>query len=55
MNANESVWIKINRTRCKPISLAMSTDFQISQWISNFLDNLNESLSRINSNSDKYF
>ena len=52
MNANESVWIKINRTRCKP--LIISNAYRApDQPVDTFLDNLNESLFRIDSTSDK--
>lgn len=52
MNANESVWIKINRTRCKPLIIG-NVYRPPDQPVDTFLDNLNESLSRIDSTSDK--
>ena len=51
MNANESVWIKINRTRCKPLIIG-NVYRPPNQPVDNFLDNLNESLSRIDSDCD---
>ena len=51
MNANESVWIKINRTRCKPLIIG-NVYRPPNQPVDNFLDNLNKSLSRIDSNCD---
>ena len=52
MNANESVWIKINRTRCKPLIIG-NVYRAPDQPVDTFLDNLNESLFRIDSTSDK--
>ena len=52
MNANESVWIKINRTRCKPLIIG-NVYRPPDQPVDIFLDNLNDSLSRIDSTNDK--
>ena len=51
-NANEAVWIKVNRKNCK--SLVVGCIYRPpDQPTDNFIDNFNESLSRIDSDFDK--
>ena len=52
MNANESAWIQVNRTRCKPLIIG-NIYRPPNQSVDNFLDNLSASLSGIDPNSDK--
>ena len=51
-NANEAVWIQVNRKNCKPLVVGCIYR-PPDQATNNFVDNFSESLSKIDSNFDK--